>query len=215
MKHLINDRIDDIVKKARRRRALRTLLAFLCTTTILVTSFGLRLPADTLERAPLCGIEDHEHTDACYPTPPKAVEIAPESTLEPPVEEAGIIALGDEPEEEAFEAESVVDLSEIFEMEYVAEMTVELSEILEMAEAEETAEPTAELTAEPTPEPTAEPTAEPEADEVAEEAGEEALAAPIEVEMGVALIDPEARVLDIELSGIEPPFSLLGLMAMV
>ncbi|MGX8706819.1 MAG: hypothetical protein ACSW8J_09595, partial [bacterium] len=40
------------------------------------------------------------------------------------------------------------------------------------------------------------------------------LAAPIEVEMGVALIDAEARVLDIELSGIEPPFSLLGLMAM-
>ena len=204
MKHFINDRIDDIVKKARRRRTLRALLAFLCTTTILVTSFGLRLPADTLERAPLCGIEDHEHTDACYPTPTEEIEIAPESTLEPPVEEAGIIALGDEPEAEAFEAESTVELSEIYEMEYVAEMTVELSEILETPEVSEMPE------AEPTPEPTAEP----EADEVAEEAGEEALAAPIEVEMGVELIDAEARVLDIELSGIEPPFSLLGLMAM-
>ena len=80
------NKFNELLKKIRRRRTLRRVIAMLSIIMILTTMNTLKKQADTLERlaacglaehthdvtcyddagAPICGLEEHVHTDACF-----------------------------------------------------------------------------------------------------------------------------------------------------
>lgn len=68
-KNLQNEQIEEYGKRRRQRRVLKRVLigASLCVAFLAV--YALVLPASTLEHPePACGLEEHEHTEACFET---------------------------------------------------------------------------------------------------------------------------------------------------
>lgn len=86
-----NDRLNEVLRKVRRRRALKRFISLFSVIVLLVTVNTLKMNADTLERIPgcglaehahgaecfdeagnlICGLAEHAHTDACYQERPK------------------------------------------------------------------------------------------------------------------------------------------------
>ena len=61
-----NNDLSSILQKARARRMRRRVMAILSAVVLLVTSNQFKQLADTLERYPTCGMEEHLHTAVCF-----------------------------------------------------------------------------------------------------------------------------------------------------
>ena len=53
-------------KRRKRLGRLRYFATFLSAVIVFCTVYALILPAITMERTAYCGLEVHEHTDACF-----------------------------------------------------------------------------------------------------------------------------------------------------
>ncbi len=99
-KNIYEFRLERLVKQKKMKRLLRRGLALLSAVVLLFTMNTLKYKADTLERIPacglqehvhsaecyaedgatlICGLEQHEHTDACYQQRPVSDDEAPEA----------------------------------------------------------------------------------------------------------------------------------------
>ena len=58
--------IENLARRMRRKRMLRRGLALLSALVLLFTMNTLKFQADTLERIPTCGLEEHLHGPECY-----------------------------------------------------------------------------------------------------------------------------------------------------
>ena len=58
--------LENLAKRSRRKRLLRRGLALLSVVVLLFTMNTLKLKADTLERIPMCGLQEHQHGPECY-----------------------------------------------------------------------------------------------------------------------------------------------------
>lgn len=50
----------------RRDRIWKKLVSVLCCVVVFCTTYALILPAITMERETICGIQEHQHSDSCY-----------------------------------------------------------------------------------------------------------------------------------------------------
>ena len=60
------DFLDSILKNAHKKVVVKRVIAILSVVVMLFTVNSTRKFADTLERIPACGIEEHIHTEACF-----------------------------------------------------------------------------------------------------------------------------------------------------
>ena len=65
MKALL-ERIRRILRDRRVRRAFTRFVGGTAAVVVFVTTYALILPAITLEREAMCGMEAHQHDDSCY-----------------------------------------------------------------------------------------------------------------------------------------------------
>lgn len=56
----------------RRKKIWKKILCVLGCVVVFCTTYALILPAITLDKGPVCGLEEHEHTDSCYRTVEKS-----------------------------------------------------------------------------------------------------------------------------------------------
>ena len=61
-----NRTIENALRAMKRQRIWRRVLALLSALVLLFTVNELKYAADTLERIPSCGMEEHSHNEACY-----------------------------------------------------------------------------------------------------------------------------------------------------
>ncbi|MGN0405787.1 MAG: Cna B-type domain-containing protein [Bariatricus sp.] len=59
-------------RRRRRKKIWKKILCVLGCVVVFCTTYALILPAITLDKGPVCGLEEHEHTDACYRTVEKS-----------------------------------------------------------------------------------------------------------------------------------------------
>ena len=59
----------DILAKKRRHKLWLKIVGVLGCAVVFVTTYALILPAITLEKQVICGLEEHVHSDACYTVP--------------------------------------------------------------------------------------------------------------------------------------------------
>ena len=55
-----------ILRDRRTRRFFTRFVASVAAVVVFVTTYVLILPAITLEKTAVCGIEEHQHSDDCY-----------------------------------------------------------------------------------------------------------------------------------------------------
>ena len=60
------NKFNELLKKIKRRRILRRVIAMLSVVMILMTMNTLKKQADTLEHFATCGLVEHTHDVACY-----------------------------------------------------------------------------------------------------------------------------------------------------
>ena len=58
--------VRSFMKKFYRKRPWNRAVTFVAGTIVFVTTYMLILPAITMTKNPVCGLEEHTHTDACY-----------------------------------------------------------------------------------------------------------------------------------------------------
>ena len=58
--------INSILANARKRRMMRRAVALFCAVVLFLTVNTMKREADTLQRIPTCGLEEHTHTADCY-----------------------------------------------------------------------------------------------------------------------------------------------------
>lgn len=70
MKQKINKETESLVKrllkKQRGGKRWKKFVSVLCCVVVFCTTYALILPAITMEKTPLCGCEEHEHSEECY-----------------------------------------------------------------------------------------------------------------------------------------------------
>ena len=62
----MDNQIRELSKKNERKRMLKRAISLLCVIVLLFTMNTLKRNANTLERIPMCGMEEHIHEGACY-----------------------------------------------------------------------------------------------------------------------------------------------------
>ena len=65
-KNVFDVRMQNMARRNRTKRLLKRAIALLSAIVLLFTMNTLKHRADTLERIPMCGLEEHVHTSACY-----------------------------------------------------------------------------------------------------------------------------------------------------
>lgn len=68
MRRSLSDTADILAKKRRHKLWLK-IVGVLGCAVVFVTTYALILPAITLEKQVICGLEEHVHSDACYTLP--------------------------------------------------------------------------------------------------------------------------------------------------
>lgn len=68
MRRSLSDTADILAKKRRHKLWLK-IIGVLGCAVVFVTTYALILPAITLEKQVICGLEEHVHSDACYTVP--------------------------------------------------------------------------------------------------------------------------------------------------
>ena len=53
-------------KNHKRRKAWQKIVSALACIVVFCTTYALILPAITMEQTTYCGLEEHQHSDACY-----------------------------------------------------------------------------------------------------------------------------------------------------
>lgn len=66
MQNELLTRAEQYQKKHKRRKVWQRIVGGLACVVVFCTSYALILPAITMEQAAYCGMEEHEHTEACY-----------------------------------------------------------------------------------------------------------------------------------------------------
>ncbi len=174
-----NDTLQQAAKYSKKRQQKKRwyrVLTCLAAVVVFCTTYALILPAITMEKTPICGKEEHVHSEACYayenvvdePTPTPTVEPTHEATVEPTVEPTPEATseptLESSPEltpEPTMEPVPVAEETAVPEETPHAEPTMSPEETpAPTLEPTPMPEPTPEPTVEPTPEPTVEPTPE-------------------------------------------------------
>ena len=62
----IPQQAEQYAKKREHRKVWHRIVMVLACIVVFCTTYALILPAITMERAPSCGFEEHQHTDGCY-----------------------------------------------------------------------------------------------------------------------------------------------------
>lgn len=70
----------NLADNRKRRRHWQRAVGFLSVLVVLLTAYVLILPAITMEKSPICGMEAHTHGEDCYLTMPVYEYICPEQT---------------------------------------------------------------------------------------------------------------------------------------
>lgn len=65
MKEMLKTNVEDVIRKARKKRLMKRIFSVLCVITILSTSLLLKNEATTLERTAMCGLAEHIHDESC------------------------------------------------------------------------------------------------------------------------------------------------------
>ena len=59
-------RAEQYIRQAKKRKVRNRIVAGLSVVVALATTYALMLPGITMERDAQCGVEAHQHTEACY-----------------------------------------------------------------------------------------------------------------------------------------------------
>lgn len=59
-------KIRKILKDRRTRQIFSRVVMSIAAVVVFVTTYAMILPAITLEKTAVCGIEEHQHSDSCY-----------------------------------------------------------------------------------------------------------------------------------------------------
>ena len=81
--------IRSLMKKVYRQRPWNRAVTFTACVIVFVTTYMLILPAITMTVDPVCGLEEHVHTDACYETEYISVPVCPYACDALSAEDAG------------------------------------------------------------------------------------------------------------------------------
>ena len=73
MGNWVNSRAKQLNKARQRERRRQIVIGFLAILVVFCTGYALSLPAITMERKTLCGLDEHIHTEACYTGVPTLV----------------------------------------------------------------------------------------------------------------------------------------------
>lgn len=66
MRKDLRDRIEGLSRRGRSRKAWQRVVRFLGIAVVFCTTYALILPAITMEDKPVCGLEEHSHSQSCY-----------------------------------------------------------------------------------------------------------------------------------------------------
>ena len=69
----MKEKLDAYTRKNKRRKRWQQVVTAMAAVVVFCTTYALILPAITLENTPTCGIEEHQHEDACYRMPQTAL----------------------------------------------------------------------------------------------------------------------------------------------
>ena len=81
--------IRSLMKKVYRQRPWNRAVTFTACAIVFVTTYMLILPAITMTVDPVCGLEEHVHTDACYETEYISVPVCPYAGVVSSAEDTG------------------------------------------------------------------------------------------------------------------------------
>jgi len=73
LKEKLKQQADAYTRKNKRRKRWQQVVTAMAAVVVFCTTYALILPAITLENTPTCGIEEHQHEDACYRMPQTAL----------------------------------------------------------------------------------------------------------------------------------------------
>lgn len=69
MKEKLEQQASVYARTNRRRKRWHQIVTAMAAVVVFCTTYALILPAITLENEPTCGLEEHQHEEACYQTP--------------------------------------------------------------------------------------------------------------------------------------------------
>ena len=70
-----NKPIRDLMKKVYRKKAWNRTVTTVAGIIVFITTYMLILPAITMTKNPVCGLEEHVHDDNCYTTSYSRVQL--------------------------------------------------------------------------------------------------------------------------------------------
>ena len=59
-------KIRQILKDRKTRQFLARVVTSIAAVVVFVTTYALILPAISMEKTAICGVEEHQHSDSCY-----------------------------------------------------------------------------------------------------------------------------------------------------
>ena len=66
MKHRFLSRAAEFLAAQRRRKRWVKVVSAMAAVVVFCTTYALILPAITMEKDPVCGLEEHQHDETCY-----------------------------------------------------------------------------------------------------------------------------------------------------
>ena len=70
MENWVNSRVEQLKIARQRERRRQIVIGCLAILVVLCTAYVLSMPAITMERDAICGLDEHVHTEACYTAVP-------------------------------------------------------------------------------------------------------------------------------------------------
>ena len=66
MKNALSQMAENLNHARKRRQGWQKIVSVLAAIVVFCTTYALILPAITMEKETICGIEEHEHSEECY-----------------------------------------------------------------------------------------------------------------------------------------------------
>ena len=73
MENWVNSRVEQLKIARQRERRRQIVIGCLAILVVLCTAYVLSMPAITMERDAICGLDEHVHTEACYTAVPALI----------------------------------------------------------------------------------------------------------------------------------------------
>ena len=78
MNHSLKERAERRLERRRRQRIRNRVVCIAAAAVVLITVYLLMMPAVTLEKETVCGLEEHQHTEECYQAGEKKIVCVPQ-----------------------------------------------------------------------------------------------------------------------------------------